>query len=306
MTDSPLHRRTFIGTAAISSFAGSALVRAGQGASRPKVCVYSEHFQSLPIPEVCRLFKQMGVDGLDLTVRPGGHIKPEEVTERLPVAVKAARDHGLEVMMLTTSITAPDQIAKQTFEACQEAGIDRIKLGYYRVGEFGSLARRLDEVRRQLELVVELAAKYGVRPCVHVHSGGTIPSSGMMLYGLLKGIEPERVGAYLDSHHMTITGGNGGWSQAIDLLKPWISLVALKNFQWRKRERGELGQQRWGTEYCRLEDGVAPIAEFVGTVQRAGYGGFYTLHTEYQRPVAECLRLTTEDFAYLKRVFAQQ
>jgi len=163
----------------------------------------------------------MGVDGLDLTVRPGGHIKPAEVKAQLPLAARAARDHGLRIMMLTTGITGPGRVAEETLAACQREGIDRIKLGYYRVGEFGSLARRLDEVRRQLESVVELSAKYKVRPCVHVHSGPTIPSSGWMLLDLVRKMPPERVGAYLDSYHMTITGGAGGWRQAIDLLRPW-------------------------------------------------------------------------------------
>ncbi len=300
-------RRRKLASAALSGLAAGTSSLAGQDDapdSTPRVCVYSEHFQSLPIPEVCRLMAEMGVDGLDLTVRPGGHIKPSEVRTGLPLAVRAARDNDLKIMMLTTAITEPGRVAEETLAACRGEGIDRIKLGYYRVGEFGSLARRLDEVRRQLESVVELAAKYEVLPCVHLHSGPTIPSSGLMLLDLIRRIPPERVGAYLDSYHMTITGGAGGWRQAIDLLTPWISLVALKNFQWHRGDRDGIGQQRWRTDYCRLADGIAPIPEFVETVQRAGYRGFYTLHTEYRKPVKECLAMTKDDFAFLKKVFA--
>ena len=150
MQDRILPRRRFLGTAGLLGLAtGTSLLRGQDDAARstPRVCVYTEHFQSLPIPEVCRIFREMGVDGLDLTVRPGGHIKPAEVKEQLPLAVKAARDHGLKIMMLTTGITAPGRVAEETLAACQGEGIDRIKLDYYRVGEFGSLARRLGEVR---------------------------------------------------------------------------------------------------------------------------------------------------------------
>ena len=125
------------------------------------------------------------------------------------------------------------------------------------------------------------------------------------MFDLIQDLPPERIGAYLDSHHMTLTGGGGGWRQAIDLLRPWISLVALKNFQWHPLERDDLGQQRWRTEYCRLQDGVAPIPEFVQTVHAAGYPGFYTLHTEYSKPVKECLQLTREDFTFIKTVLAR-
>ena len=126
-----------------------------------------------------------------------------------------------------------------------------------------------------------------------------------MLHNLIEHIPPDQIGAYLDSYHMTMTGAAGGWKQAIDLLRPWVSLVALKNFRWNKGRRDRLGQQSWSTEYCRLEDGVAPIPDFIKTVHRAGYRGFYTLHTEYRRPLEDCIRLTREDFACVQRVFAE-
>ena len=273
--------------------------------SVPKVCTYTEHFQKLPIPEVCQVFKRIGVDGLDLTVRPGGHIEPKNVKRELPQAVKTAREFGLEIMMLTTGISTPDRQAEDILATCQKLNIERIKLGYFPAGKFGNLAKRMDDVRRQLDAIVKLSVKYGVRPCVHVHSGATIPSSGFMLYELIREMPPDRIGAYLDSYHMTITGGSGGWRQAIDLLRPWISLVALKNFQWERGERDAIGQQRWRTSYCRLEDGIAPIPDFVSTIHQAGYRGFYTLHTEYRLPVKECIKLTADDFTYLNKVFAR-
>ncbi len=295
--------RAAVETGIATAVSGSLAEESAVPNSRPKVCVYTEQFQSLSISDVCQVFKQMGVDGLDVTVRPGGHIEPNAAKTELPQAAQIARDHGLEIMMLTTGITAADRNAEEILATCQRLGIDRIKMGYYSAGKFGELAKRLDAVRRRLDEVVKLAEKYDVRPCVHVHSGESVPSNGFMLYQLIRDMPPERIGAYLDSHHMVLTGGAGGWRQAIDLLAPWVSLVALKNFQWERLERDEKGQQKWRTNYCRLEDGVAPIPEFVSTIQQAGYRGFYTLHTEYRRPVKECIKLTGEDFVFLRRVF---
>jgi sugar phosphate isomerase/epimerase len=299
-----LQRRDFMRMAVASGItaAVSELPAKETPKSSPKVCTYTEHFQKLSIPQVYKVFKQMGVDGLDLTVRPGGHIDPKNVKAELPQAVKAAREQGLEIMMLTTGIVSPDRQAEEIVATCQKLGIQRIKLGYFRVGKFGNLAKRLDETRRQLDAIVKLTTKYNVRPCVHVHSGDTIPSNGFMLHQLIREMPPDRIGAYLDSYHMTITGG---WRQAIDLLRPWISLVALKNFQWERADRDDIGQQRWRTNYCRLEDGIAPIPEFVRTIHETGYRGFYTLHTEYRRSVNDCIKLTRDDFVFLQKVFAR-
>jgi sugar phosphate isomerase/epimerase len=301
----PLTRRELLRVSAASTLiSGTRLIAAPGETQPPDVCIYTEQFQRLPIPKVCEVFKRIGANGLDLTVRPGGHIKPEDARKQLPVAVATAKEHGLRIMMLTTSITSPDRNAESILATCQELGIRRIKMGYYGGGEFGQLKKRLEDARRQLSAVVKLAAKYEVLPCVHVHSGLTIPSNGFMLHQLLKDIPPDQIGAYLDSCHMTITGGAGGWRQAIELLSPWISLVALKNFQWHKSGRNSIGQQTWRTDYCRLEDGIAPIPAFVETVHQAGYRGFYTLHTEYKLPVEECIRLTTDDYVFLQKVLA--
>jgi sugar phosphate isomerase/epimerase len=307
--DRRVKRRDFIRVAAASGIATAVTEPCADTVSvansRPKVAVYTEQFQSLPIVDVCQVFQQMAVDGLDVTVRPGGHIEPQDTKTELPKAARIASDHGLEIMMLTTSITDADRNAEDILATCQQLGIDRIKLGYYPAGEFGRLTKRLDEVRHQLDDVVKLAAKYEVRPCVHVHSGATVPSNGFMLYELIRNMPSDKIGAYLDSYHMTMTGAAGGWRQAIDLLSPWISLVALKNFQWERLGRDRDGQQKWRTNYCRLEDGIAPIQDFVNTIQQAKYNGFYTLHTEYRLPVKECIKLTTEDFAFLRKVFSR-
>lgn len=307
-TQGPLHRRELLRWGTVTGLAATTFPLLAEKAirkQRPKVCVYTEHFQSLPIPQVCKLFQTMGVDGLDLTVRPGGHIEPRDVKAKLPKAAQVASDHGLQIMNLTTSITAANRAAEETLAACQQLGISRIKLGYYRAGKFGELSSRLAEAKRHLEQLVTLAAKYDVLPCVHVHSGSTLPSNGLMLFNLIRDLPKTRIGAFLDSYHMTITGGAGGWRQAIDLLRPWTAMVALKNFQWHRGDRDDMGQQRWRTDYCPLADGVAPIGDFVRTIQQSGYQGFYTLHTEYRQPTEKCLQLTADDFKFLKKVFAQ-
>lgn len=279
---------------------------------RPEICVYSESFQDLPIPKVCDTFKEIGADGVDLTVRPGGHIEPRDVEEKLPKAHEAAKRAGLKISMLTTGITEPDDEARKIFETCSKLGIDRVKLGYHHYHRFGQLKKEMDVVRRKLARIAKFAKPFGVLPCVHVHAGATIPSSGLMLYELLRDLPPEEIGAYVDSSHMTLEGGGDGWRQSIDLLAPWTALVALKNFWWEKLDRDKVGQQRWRFRFCPLADGIASIPGFVEALESTGYEGFYTLHTEYKSgnsykhlSTAECVKQTAADYAFLERVLAE-
>ena len=305
-----IDRRDFL---RYGSAAAAALIAAPGSAAdapdkrRPKLAVFSESFQDLPIPEVCRIFAAMGLDGLDLTVRPGGHIDPKDAPEQLPKAQQAAREAGLEILFLTTNVTDKDDESERLLAACAEAGVSKIKLGYYRYAQFGTLKQRLEEIRGSIGRVARLGAKHGVLPCVHIHSGDTIPSHGTQLYELIREFSPDEVGAYVDPMHMTLEGGGDGWRQGLDLLAPWIRLSTIKNFVWEPAGRDERGQMRWRAKKVPIADGMAPLPEYVALLKQIGFSGVYSLHSEYKGggsfrdlSTQECIEQTERDLAYLK------
>jgi sugar phosphate isomerase/epimerase len=274
-----------------------------------QLAAFTKSFQDWSIDRVAREFKELGLDGLDLTVRKGGHIEPADVDQGLPQAVNAAHQQGLDILFLSTDINDPTPLAEKVIVAAATQGIKRVKLGYYPYAPFGTLARQMDDVRARLSKVATLAKRYHVRPCVHIHSGNDIPSHGTMLYQLIRDMSPDDIGAYVDPLHMTLEGGGAGWRQGLDLLAPWIQLVAIKNFAWQKGERDKLGQQRWETRMVPLADGVAPLPDFIGTLKKIGYDGIYSLHSEYKGKhsfrdlsTAECLAQTRDDLAFFRKL----
>lgn len=276
-----------------------------------KFAAFTKSFQDRSVAEVCGMFQSLGLDGLDLTVRPGGHIDPAEVRSKLPEAVQAAQESGLQILLLTTAITEPDEQAETIFATASELGIDRVKLGYYSYDGFGNLARQFDLVRRQLAGVAKLAEKFQVLPCVHIHSGNYIPSHGTMLYELLRDFSPEQLGAYVDPLHMTLEGGAAGWRQGLDLLAPWIALSSIKNFDWQAGQRDAQGQLEWHTRVVPVADGIAPIPQYVAALRALGYDGVYSLHSEYKGGrsfkdlnTAECLAQTAADLKFVRSLFA--
>jgi sugar phosphate isomerase/epimerase len=274
----------------------------------PLFCAFTESFQDWPIETVCGRFKAAGLDGLDLTVRPGGHIEPADAKAKLPPAAAAARKHGVELTMLSTAITDADKEAESILATCGELGIKRIKLGYYRTSQFGNLLKEIDDTRRRLCGVATLARKHGVLPCVHIHSGEMIPASGPVAYLLLRDFDPKEVGAYVDPMHMTIEGGIGGWRQSLDLLAPWIAISSLKNCLWQPQPRNDRGQVPWRPVKCPIADGIAPIPDYLQALRDLNYRGPYTLHSEYrdanswkQLTPDQCLAQTIADMHYAKR-----
>ncbi len=274
--------------------------------------LFTDNLADLSIVEAVAAAKRAGFDGLDLTLRPGGHVLPENAEMGLAAAQNTAQRGGLSIPMISTGITDADSPhAEAIFAAAAHYGARHVKLGYWAYQPFGTLAREVKSAQEKLARVIALAKKYHVLPCVHCHSGRLVASGGALTYLLLKDFRPEEVGAYVDPMHMTIEGGRSGWELGLDLLAPWIALVGVKNFRWVPAERDKLGQQRYRWEYVPLADGQAPLPEFVSYLKQLHYDGIVSLHSEYKGETS-FRRLSTPqlvdqsavDLRFLRSLFA--
>ncbi len=245
--------------------------------------LFTDNLSDLTVPQACEAAKAAGFDGLDLTLRPGGHVRPEMAEVGMSEAKRAADAAGVVIPMVSTAVTDIDSPhAEAIFAAAAHYGARLLKLGYWDYQPFGTLAHQLDETRSKLARLARLGRKYHVLPCVHCHSGRLLASGGPLLYLILKDFPPEEVGAYADPMHMTIEGGRAGWEMGLDLLAPWLALVGVKNFRWLPDDRDEHGQLRWRWEYCPLADGMAPLPEFVAHLKTLKYDGVVSFHSEYK------------------------
>src|SRR5690606_27659090 len=111
----------------------SALPFSGEASAPQKthpICIFSKHLQWLAVPEMIQAAKDLGFDGIDLTVRPGGHVEPAQVVTELPKVVKLIRKAGLEIPMITTSVIDPDDaLTTPLLKTASALGIP-----YYRTG----------------------------------------------------------------------------------------------------------------------------------------------------------------------------
>jgi L-ribulose-5-phosphate 3-epimerase len=77
-------------------------------AGKLKICVFSKHLQWTSISDAASIARDIGFDGVDITVRAEGHVLPERVEKDLPAAVEAVHRAGLQVPMITSDIMSVD------------------------------------------------------------------------------------------------------------------------------------------------------------------------------------------------------
>ena len=124
-------------------------------------CIFSKHLQWLDYAELGVAVSQLGFDGIDLTVRPTGHVLPERVRTDLPRAVSAVAESGVAVPTITTAITHPEGAGtREILETAGGLGIPFYRLGYYRYLEEKEISRagrrqELEARRSELRAALE-------------------------------------------------------------------------------------------------------------------------------------------------------
>ncbi len=267
-----------------------------------KLMMFAKMLQEYPLEKTAQIMKDMGLDGVDLTVREGGYIEPTDVVAALPPAIEAISQYGLEVPMLTTNVvSAEDEYAEDTFATAAQCGVKWLKLGYWHYQEFGSLEKQILAARARMIDLEALARQYGIWAGIHIHSGDYLSAEATVVYEILQGRDPRYVGAYIDPGHMVVEGARSGWKMGIDLLAPYIQLVAVKDMMWLHKPTAE-NPKNYELKLVPLAEGMVPWPEVFALLHQIGFDGGISIHSEYGNymDTEEIVAQTRRDIEYLK------
>ncbi len=289
--------------------AGAALAAAASAApaKKPTLCLFSKHLPHLGYAEMAKALKSMGFPGVDLTVRPGGHVLPENVERDLPKAHAALAAEGVGVPMITTGLlSSSDPAARPTLYTAAKLGVPFFKLGYYRYKNLKNLVEEHEAVQPQLDSMAALAAHAKIQGGFHNHSGPYVGAAVWDSWLLLQDVNPATVGFYFDPCHATIEGGKAGWEISFQRVAPRLNMVACKDFYWEK-----LGG-KWDAKMCPLGQGMVNYPKFFQMLADANFSGPITLHVEYEidGPTEaarheKTIEAVERDYAYLKQEYAK-
>src|SRR5207249_9514604 len=165
-------RRDFLAAISATTLLGGRVQPAwSASAGHLKISVFSKHFQWTNCQEMAAIAKDVGFDGIDLTVRQGGHVLPERVEEDLPKAAEAIRKAELELPMITAEIV--DTRSPHAEAILKTAS--RLGIRYYRWGGFlytaaKSIPDQLADFKTRVKDLADLNREYNVCAMYHTHS----------------------------------------------------------------------------------------------------------------------------------------
>ena len=124
---------------------------AAPAAARSSLHLFSKPLQWLDYDALAETAAEAGYGGIELTVRPGGHVEPERVVTDLPRAAAAARKQGLSIGMIVTAIkSADDPAAEPVLKTAAAEGVAVYRMAYLQYDDTLGMDRSLDSLRRQM------------------------------------------------------------------------------------------------------------------------------------------------------------
>jgi L-ribulose-5-phosphate 3-epimerase len=210
-----------------------------------------------------------------MTVRPGGHVLPENVESDLPRAVEAARKHGLSVEMIVTGIVRSDeQYAESIIKTAASLGIKYYRLGWINYDDTLGISGTILKYRSDLAKLEEMNRKYGIHGAYQNHAGTMVGGAVWDIYELLKDIDPEFIGCQYDVRHAVVEGGTS-WSNGLKLIAPWVKCTDIKDFKW------EETNGKWNPVSVPLGEGMVDYDEYFRIIRFYNVTGPMSLHFEY-------------------------
>lgn len=265
-------------------------------------CLFSKLFAKLNPVELAAKVRQFGLQGVDLAVRPGNPVNPENVKTELKALVALFRKEGLQVPMVTAVTTLNDAASDQAtklFWACADAGVPNIKIGYFLFDAKKGFGEQLDAGRRALDGFARVARGCGVRANLHTHSGLYLAPNAGTLRQLLNGFSPKEIGAYLDPGHLAVAGEP--LPLAFGLVQEHLALIAVKDLA--KEGQGVGAARKIAVEVKPIGAGQVDWPGLKAAVAQVNFAGPVSLHCEYESLTGAALDAqVVKDIAYLKNL----
>lgn len=237
--------------------------------------VFSKHLQFLPYKEVGEKAAELGFDGVDLTVRPKGHVSPESVKDDLPRAIEEIKQGGSPCTMMTTAVDdATDQIDKDVLETAAAQGITYYRANWFKFPKEGSMEKALDGFQERLHDLSLLNKELGLIGAYQNHAGTGVGASVWELDKIVKTADPEHFGLQYDIRHATVEGGLS-WTNGIRLLHTRIKTLALKDFKWGKVDG------KWKPINTPIGEGMVDFKKYFGLLKQYKVHVPVSMHFEY-------------------------
>ena len=269
--------------------------------------VFSKMFQppvTKDVEELCDLMAAAGLNGVQWTVRPKGHVEPARVKEDLPKVVAAAAKRGLKSTTICTAITSGDDLLSQTvLRVAADCGVKSFRTGYFFYdAKHETFRESIDRFKRSFASIARFSSVLGIKANYQNHSSwGPTIFGGVVwdLWECIKDLDPKYMGVEYDLMHAHFETGES-WPHGFELIAPWIGAIDLKDY-W--VEPNPKKPKTIKKHMCPAGEGITPWAELKRLIGVAKVRAPYILHFEHDFDKTDLLATVRREREFFQKIF---
>ncbi len=246
-----------------------------------KVHLFSKHLQFLDVKEASQMAAEIGFDGLDLTVRPKGHVLPENAESDLFAAIRDIKEAGSACEMITTAISDVDSpYDVKIIKAAAELGVQFYRSNWFKYHKDKTMEESIKSYQKKVKALGKVNKKYDIIGCYQNHAGTKIGASFWEIKQLLETVNPAYFGTQYDIRHAMVDSGLS-WKNGFKLLHNQIKTIVLKDFKWGKKDG------KWKVVNVPIGEGMVDFDSYFKLLKEYGLKPPVSLHLEYPLGGAE-------------------
>jgi len=289
-----LSRRSFVKRSALGVLGSIPIISTANSFFEPtifddsglKVNIFSKHLQFLDYKNTGTMAAELGFSGVDLTVRPKGHVLPEMVKSDLPKALSAIKQAGSDCTLITTNVeSVENQLDLDIIKTAAASGVKYYRPNWYKFIAGKSMDTSMGIYQYEIEQLSKLNASLGIIGSYQNHAGTDVGASFWELDRLMKKADPKGFGIQYDIRHAVVEGGYS-WVNGLELLKSKIQVIVLKDFKWGKVNG------KWKAVNVPIGEGMVDFDAYFKLLKKYQLKPPVSLHLEYELGGAEKGRTT--------------
>jgi len=240
-----------------------------------KINIFSKHLQFLGYKDMAEAAAEMGFDGVDVSVRPNGHVLPEKVETDLPKVVEALKKVNFAPLIMTTAVADANDITdRKVLTTAAKLGFKFYRMNYYSYPDGKEMPASIELFQQKIKELSQLNKELGITGCYQNHSGTLAGSSIWELWELLRTADKQFMGVQYDIRHAVVEGALS-WENGLRLVQSQIKTINVKDFKW----LGENG--KYVITDTPLGEGVVDFKNYFKLLKQYKLNVPVSLHTEY-------------------------
>jgi len=242
---------------------------------REQISLFSKHLRWLDWKQMAETINKLGFGGVDLEVRPDGHVLPEKVEEDLPKVFEICKKADVEITMICTNIgDVSNPTTEKILKIASRLGIKSYRTGWLFYDRGKTLNENLNDIKEKMKNLAEVNEYYGIKGSYQNHNGNWFGSPVWDLGIVLQDIDSPWLGCQYDILNATIEAAES-WSLGMEYIVPYIHSFDVKDAKW----IWENGKQK--LKYVPLGEGMVNFARFLKLTEDFNVNVPISLHAEY-------------------------